>query len=176
VGFGRIARKVHTRLQPFGFSSVVSDPYADEAVLRRFHARAVDLDTLFATADVVTLHAPLTAATKHLVDARRLELMKSTAFIVNTARGALIDTIALEELLQVKRIGGAALDVFEEEPLPPSSRLRHLPNVILTPHAAWYSVQSLERLQRLAAEEVDRHLSGRPARYSATAPTSASVD
>jgi len=176
VGFGRIAREVHARLQSFGFSSVVSDPYADETVLHRLHARAVDLDTLFAIADVVTLHAPLVETTKHLADARRLGLMKPTAFIVNTARGALIDTDALEELLQSKRIGGAALDVFEEEPLPARSILQNLPNVILTPHAAWYSIQSLERLQMLAADEVDRHLSGRPARYPAPNPTSASVD
>jgi D-3-phosphoglycerate dehydrogenase len=170
LGFGRIGREVHARLKPFGFSGIVSDPYANAAALEEAHVRAVDLDTLFSTAEVVTLHAPLSADTKHVVNAQRLKLMKPTAVIVNTARGALIDTAALEEALAQNRLGGAALDVFEEEPLPPHSRLRDFPNVILTPHAAWYSAQSAERVQARAADEMDRHLSGRPARCPAPMP------
>lgn len=167
VGFGRIGREVHARMQQFGFTSIVSDPYADAATLAELHARSVDLDTVFSTADVVTLHAPLTPQTKHLVNAERLKLMKPTSFIVNTARGALIDSAALAEALEAKRIGGAALDVFEEEPLPVDSPLRTAPNLILTPHAAWYSARSAERVQSLAADEVDRHLAGKPARCPA---------
>jgi D-3-phosphoglycerate dehydrogenase len=167
VGFGRIGREVHARLRPFGFTTVVSDPFADEVSLLAAGARAMDLESLLAIADVVSLHAPLTPASQYLVDATRLKLMKSTAVIVNTARGALIDTAALEEALSENRIGGAALDVFEEEPLPESSRLRLYSNVILTPHAAWYSAQSASRVQAMAADEVERHLSGRPARCPA---------
>jgi len=167
IGFGRIGREVHARLQPFGFTSIVSDPYADAATLSALSARAVDLETLFSTADVVSLHAPLTPTTRHVVNAVRLKLMKATAVIVNTARGALIDSASLEDALAENRIGGAALDVFEEEPLPADSRLRQLSNVILTPHAAWYSAQSAERVQALAADEVHRHLSGQPARCPA---------
>lgn len=167
VGFGRIGREVHARLRTFGFTSVVSDPYANGETLAALQAQAVDLDTLFSTADVVTMHAPLTPDTHHVVDARRLGLMKSTAVIVNTARGALIDTAALEDALTTQRIAGAALDVFEQEPLTKDSVLRILPNVILTPHAAWYSAQAADRVQALAADEVDRHLSGRPARCPA---------
>jgi D-3-phosphoglycerate dehydrogenase / 2-oxoglutarate reductase len=167
VGFGRIGREVHARLQPFGFTSIVSDPYADIATLNAARAQTVDLETLFSTADVVTLHAPLTPATRHLVNTVRLKLMKSTSIIVNTARGGLIDTAAMEAALAGRHIGGAALDVFEEEPLPAESILRELPNVILTPHAAWYSAHSAQRVQALAADEVDRHLSGRPARCPA---------
>jgi D-3-phosphoglycerate dehydrogenase len=167
VGFGRIGREVNARLRPFGFSSVVSDPYVDAATLTAAHARAADLDTLFSSADVVTLHAPLTPTTKHVVDARRLSLMKPDSIVVNTARGALIDTKALADALASRRIGGAALDVFEEEPLPKDSPLRSLPNVLLTPHAAWYSAQAAERVQILAADEVGRHLSGQPARCPA---------
>jgi D-3-phosphoglycerate dehydrogenase / 2-oxoglutarate reductase len=170
VGFGRIGREVHARLRAFGFSAIVSDPYADEPALLSLQARAVDLDTLFATADLITLHAPLTPATKHLVNAERLNLVKPTAVIVNTARGALIDTAALEDALVEQRIGGAALDVFEDEPLPQHSRLRQMANVILTPHVAWYSAQSALRVQALAADEVERHLSGRPARCPAPGP------
>jgi D-3-phosphoglycerate dehydrogenase / 2-oxoglutarate reductase len=167
VGFGRIGREVHARLKPFGFSCIVSDPYADADVLTGLGAESVDLDDLFATADVVTLHAPLTPATQRVVDTRRLAQMKSTAVIVNTARGGLIDTSALARAVRAGQLAGAALDVFEQEPLPADSGLRNLENVILTPHAAWYSTRSAERLQSLAAEEIDRHLSGQPPRCPA---------
>jgi len=170
IGFGRIGQEVHTRLVPFGFRSVLSDPSVDETTLNRTRTRAVDLPTLFSTVDVLTLHAPLTHATRHLVNAERLRLMKPTALIINTARGGLIDTTALEEALTEGRVGGAALDVFEEEPLPKNSKLRLLKNVVLTPHAAWYSMQALELIQASAADEVDRYLSGRPARCLAPLP------
>ncbi len=167
VGFGRIGREVHARLKPFGFSALVSDPQVDVQLVESLGAHAVELDMLFSAADVVTLHAPLTSQTRHLVDARRLRSMRPNALLVNTARGALIDSAALAEALLEGIIGGAALDVFEEEPLPSSSKLRALPNVILTPHAAWYSAQSTDRVQSLAADEVDRALSGRPPRCPA---------
>ena len=171
VGFGRIGREVHARLQPFGFTSIVFDPNVDGATLASLKARNVDLDTLFASADVITLHSPLTPATHHIVNARRLGQMKSSAVIVNTARGALIDTSALVESLRAGQIAGAALDVFEQEPLPADSGLRTLTNTILTPHAAWYSTRAAEQLQALAADEVERHLSGRPPRCPAPLPT-----
>jgi D-3-phosphoglycerate dehydrogenase / 2-oxoglutarate reductase len=167
VGFGRIGREVHARLRPFGFTSIVFDPYADAAAIGALNARSVGLEALFSAAHIVTMHAPLTAATRHLVSTAQLAHMKPNAVIVNTARGGLIDTAALEDALAGKRIAGAALDVFDEEPLPLDSRLRQFPNVILTPHAAWYSAQSAERVQMLAADEIDRHLSGRPARCPA---------
>jgi len=171
VGFGRIGREVHGRLRAFGFSSIVADPYADSEALAALNARTVSLDELFSTADVVTLHCPLMPSTRHIINAQRLAQMKSTAIVVNTARGALIDPVALEEALNARRIAGAALDVFEQEPLPADSGLRRCANVILTPHAAWYSSRSAEQLQALAADEVDRHLSGRPPRCPAPIPT-----
>jgi D-3-phosphoglycerate dehydrogenase len=167
VGFGRIGREVQVRLQPFGFSTIVADPFAQASALAAAHARAVDLDELFSTVDVVTLHAPLTAETHHVVNAHRLSQMKHSALLVNTARGGLVDAQALEAALSAGQIAGAALDVFEQEPLPANSGLRRFSNVILTPHAAWYSDQSVERLQSLAADEIDRFLSGRPARCPA---------
>lgn len=167
VGFGRIGREVHARLHAFGFTSIVSDPLVDAAELASRDIRRVDLEELFATADVVTLHAPLTSATRHVVNAQHLKLMKPSAIVVNTARGSLIDTMALQEALASKRVAGAALDVFEQEPLPLDAPIRGFSNVILTPHAAWYSTRSAERLQALAADEVDRHLSGRPPRCPA---------
>jgi D-3-phosphoglycerate dehydrogenase len=170
VGFGRIGREVYARLRPFGFEGIIFDPYADVADVRALGVKTVDLDTLFSSADVITLHAPLTPASHHLVDAQRLRQMKSNAVLVNTARGALIDTVALEVALAQRRIAAAALDVFEQEPLAADSRLRTLSNVILTPHAAWYSAESALRVQALAADEVERHLSGRPARCPAPLP------
>jgi D-3-phosphoglycerate dehydrogenase len=167
IGFGRIGREVHARLKPFGFRSIVTDPFADVAQVNAAGAIPVDLDTLFTMADVITLHTPLTNETRHVVNASRLGTMKSTAIIVNTARGGLIDLAALEEALAAGRIGGAALDVFEQEPLPLTCRLKNLENVILTPHVAWYSEQSTDRVQSLAADEVDRALSGKPARCPA---------
>jgi D-3-phosphoglycerate dehydrogenase / 2-oxoglutarate reductase len=170
VGFGRIGREVQARLKPFGFSAIVHDPFASEADLAASNARSVDLDTLFSTADVITLHAPLTPTTRHIVNAHRLSQMKRTGVVVNTARGGLLDVQALGRAIQAGQVAGAALDVFEEEPLPVDSGLRELPNVILTPHAAWYSNRAVERLQSLAADEVDRHLSGKAARCPAPLP------
>jgi D-3-phosphoglycerate dehydrogenase / 2-oxoglutarate reductase len=164
VGFGRIGQEVYSRLKPFQFKAVVSDPFADPASLARSGARPVDLEELFATADVITLHAPLTESTRHIVNAQSLRRMKRSAIVVNTARGALVDAEALEEALNARQIAGAALDVFEREPLPAASGLRRCPNLILTPHAAWYSTRAAQQLQALAADEVDRCLSGRPAR------------
>lgn len=171
LGFGRIGREVFARLKPFGFSAIVADPYADPAALAVASATAVDLETLFSKSDVITLHAPLSPATHRIVNAQRLARMKSTAFIVNTARGGLIDADELEAAISKGLIAGAALDVFEEEPLPPSSGLRRLANIILTPHAAWYSTKAIERLQALAADEIDRHLSGKPPRCPAPMPS-----
>lgn len=167
VGFGRIGRQVNERLKPFGFSTLVTDPFASASELAALGANSVGLDELFTRSDVVTLHTPLTSDTKHVVNFKRLSLMKRTAVVVNTARGALIDTAALENALSSGQIAGAALDVFEEEPLPTHSRLRTLHNVILTPHAAWYSDAAAERVQALAADEVDRALAGKPPRCPA---------
>ncbi len=170
IGFGRIGRQVYERLRPFGFTALVSDPFATAEELEALGATPSNLDELFRRVDVLTLHAPLTPQTRHIVNASRLSVMKRSAVVVNTARGALIDTTALEHALETNRIGGAALDVFEQEPLPADSRLRVLPNVILTPHAAWFSDESAERIQALAADEVDRALSGKPSRRPAPLP------
>lgn len=167
VGFGRIGREVHARLKPFGFSTMICDPAIDATAAAELDAESVDLETLFSQADALSFHCPLTPETHHLVNAARLSVMKPTAVIVNTARGGLIDPDALARALQSGTIGGAALDVFEKEPLPADSPLREAPNLILTPHVAWYSAQSAVRVQSLAADEIDRHLSGRPARCPA---------
>lgn len=167
VGFGRIGQEVLARLKPFGFQGIVADPYADPAVLAEMGVGAVDLDTLFDRADVITLHCPLTPATRHVVNSARLARKPDRAALVNTARGGLVDPAALAAALVSGQLRAAALDVFETEPLPLDSPLRDCPNLLLTPHAAWYSTGAIERLQSLAADEVRRHLTGQPMRRPA---------
>ncbi len=170
LGFGRIGMGVWQRLKAFGVSGIVHDPYADPQAMAEAGVRQVSLDELFAQADILTLHAPLTAANRHVVNAASLAAMKPSAYLVNTARGGLVDPAALADALAGGTIAGAALDVFEEEPLPASSVLRGAPNLLLTPHAAWYSTSAIRRLQAMAADEIDRHFTGQAPRCPAPLP------
>lgn len=164
LGFGQIARAVAERLRPSGFRFVASDPMLDTATASALGVELVDPEALVERVDVLSLHAPATPQTTRFINAERLARMKPTAFIVNTARGVLIDEPALGEALKAGRIAGAALDVFEVEPLPTGSPLRDAPNLILTPHAAWYSSAAIDALQRLVANDISAHLAGRPLR------------
>lgn len=168
VGTGRIGLAVHDRLRAFGFRVVAYDPYADPAALAGRGdgggPALVELPELLAAAHAVSLHAPATEETRHLIDAAAIGAMRPGAVLVNTSRGSLVDTGALARAIAGGHLAGAALDVFEAEPLPADSPLRALQNVILTPHAAFYSDDSIARLQRLAAEEAARALEGRPIR------------
>jgi D-3-phosphoglycerate dehydrogenase len=163
LGFGRIARGVQARLKPFGFRFLAHDPAlnaADGSAMPEAGVEAVDLATLLARADALSLHAPATPQTQGILSAANLARMKPTAVVVNAARGELIDAAALAAALTAGRLGGAALDVFPQEPLPADSPLRRAPNTLLTPHAAWYSDAAVERLQRLVADEIGRALDG----------------
>lgn len=163
-GFGQIAREVHNRLAPFGFRFAAADPVADAAKLKAIGVSLMAPDALFAAADAVTLHAPATPETTGYVDSARLATMQPHAVIVNTARGAMIDEAALAKALMDGTIGGAALDVFKTEPLPADSALRAAPNLLLTPHAAWFSDAAIGRLQGLVARDIASHLAGEPLR------------
>lgn len=160
AGFGRIARSAHHMIRGFDGKRIAYDPFVPADVMALEGVEKVDIDDLFTRADIISLHLPLTAETKHFVNAERLAEMKPTAIIVNTARGPLIDTVALAEALHNDQIAGAGIDVFESEPLPADHPLRGAPRAILTSHVAWYSESSIPRLQRLAAEEVARGLKG----------------
>jgi D-3-phosphoglycerate dehydrogenase len=160
VGFGRIARAVLQRARAFGCRLLASDPFVPDEVFAAEGVERLPLDDLCAEADLLSLHAPSTPATHHLLDAGRLARLKPGAFVLNCARGALIDTHALAAALNAGRLGGAGLDVFETEPLPADHPLRSAPNAILTSHVAWLSDASGQRLQRLATEEVGRYLRG----------------
>jgi len=164
LGAGRIARSLADRLRPFGFRVIASDPYATQEAVAEHGIELVDATALAEQADAVSLHLPLTAETHHLVDAGFLRTLRPGCVIVNTSRGPLVDEQALADAIREGRIGGAGLDVFDPEPLSPGSPLRDCPNVVFTPHAAFYSTSSLDNLQRLAAEEAERALTGQPLR------------
>jgi D-3-phosphoglycerate dehydrogenase len=164
VGTGRIGLAVAARLRPFGFRVLASDPFADAAAVAAAGIELVDLPELLAASHAVSLHAPLTPDTARLVDAGALAQMRPGAVLVNTSRGGLVDSDALADALESGRLGAAALDVFDPEPLDPASRLRALPQVLFTPHAAFFSDDSVAALQRLACEEAARALAGEPLR------------
>lgn len=151
VGFGRIGREMARRARPFGYRVIAHDPYV--SALAEEGVAVVALDELLRESDVVSIHVFLSPETHHLIDAEKLALMKPTAWIVNTARGRVIDERALVAALRERRIAGAALDVMEREPLDPDSPLAAMPNVILSPHVAGYSEEGVRR-QRVRAAEI----------------------
>ena len=164
IGLGRIGRSVLERLRPFGFQFVAFDPMLTSETAASLGVTSLELEAVLEQSDAISLHSPLLPQTHHLMNAERLARMKPSAVIVNTARGGLIDTKALVEALRAGKLGGAALDVFETEPLELDAGLRDLEHVLLTPHMSWYSEDAIERLQQLAAEEALRALEGMPLR------------
>lgn len=162
AGYGRIARAVLQRAGAFKFRLAAYDPYVFMQDMQADRVRAMSLDELFAEADILSLHLPLTPETKHLVNVARLRTMRPSAILVNTARGGLIDTNALAEALKKGVIAQAGLDVFETEPLPRDHPLLSCENALLTSHVAWYSKTSARNLQCLAALEVVRALREEP--------------
>lgn len=161
VGLGRTARLVAKAAQGFGMEVIAADPYVKDAPSG---VAVVDLASVLERSDFISLHVPLSSATRRMIDAEALAKMRPNAILVNTARGGLVDERALIGALERGSIGGAALDVYATEPLPHDSPLRTLDNVILTPHAAWYSATALPRLQRGAARNVADFLRGKPVR------------
>ena len=155
-GLGQIGRAVLTRLRGFGFQFLAHDP----GVAALEGVEMVSAEELLARADIISLHAPATPVTTGYFNAARLATMQSHAMIVNSARGQLIVEADLAEALKSGVIAGAALDVFHVEPLPADNPLRDAPNLILTPHAAWYSEAAIHRLQELVAEDIARALRG----------------
>jgi D-3-phosphoglycerate dehydrogenase / 2-oxoglutarate reductase len=163
VGFGRIPQLVVPKAQGFGMRVVAFDPYVPGEVMKREQVEQVDFDTLVRISDYISIHAPLTPETHHLFKADVFPRMKPGAYLVNTARGPLVDEAALANALDKGQLAGAALDVMEKEP-PAGSPLLGRKNVILTPHTSFYSEESLVDLQTKAAEEVARVLTGQAPR------------
>lgn len=162
IGLGKIALRLAGKAQALGLEVVGTDPYVPSEKVAPLGITRLERDEVLARSDFVSLHAPLTPQTHGMLDAAAFARMKSTALIINTARGPLIDAGALAEALAGGTIAGAALDVVPVEPLPADSPLRALPNVILTPHISYYSEESLADLQQQAVDEVMRALRGEP--------------
>lgn len=161
VGASRIGRRVIELLQPFDVDVLLADPFVDADEAARLGAELVDLDDLVRRSDTVSLHAPSLPETAHLLDRRRLALMRDGAVLVNTARGALVHEAALTEELVAGRLH-AVIDVTEDEVLAADSPLYDLPNVLLTPHLAGSLGGELARLVDHALDELERWVAGRP--------------
>jgi D-3-phosphoglycerate dehydrogenase / 2-oxoglutarate reductase len=164
LGFGKIARALAVKAQALGMHVVAVDPFVDAETMARLKVRAADMDTLLTESDAVSVHVPLSPETRGIIGERALARMKPTAFLINTSRGGLVDEQALAAALTAGRLAGAALDVVEKEPPPPDHPLRKAPNVILTPHLAFYSQQAVVELQTKVAEEAARAFRGEPPR------------
>ena len=162
VGTGRIGLALADRLRGFGFDLLAFDPLIDPQVAAEHGVHLVEFDELVCRSAAVSLHAPLTSATRHILDARALALLPRGAVVINTARGGLLDTAALIDAVRLGHIAGAALDVHEDEPIPAGSALLGDRRFLLTPHVAFYNETSVVQLQRLAADEVERALTGMP--------------
>lgn len=160
IGLGEVGEKVAVRARAFEMNLVVYDPYIPEEKTTGVGARAVDLETLLRESDFVTIHCKVTPETRGLIGEKQIELMKPTAYLINTARGAIVDEEALARALKEGRIAGAGLDVFQQEPLPSDSPLLALENVVLTPHIGGAS-SDVERHQTdIVVDDLNRLFSG----------------
>jgi D-3-phosphoglycerate dehydrogenase / 2-oxoglutarate reductase len=165
VGFGNIPRALTPKAKAFGLRVVAHDPQVTGETLAAMGVEAMSFERLLEISDFVSIHAPLTPATRGLFNAEVLRKMKRGAILINTARGPLVDEAALIAALDAGHLGAAALDVVAVEPLPRESGLLGRDNVILTPHTAFYSVEALDELQTKCAADVARVLSGEPPVY-----------
>jgi D-3-phosphoglycerate dehydrogenase len=160
ISFGNIARNFGKKAQALGFRQIrVYDPYIKEVGIAKYpEYQFVDLPTLLRESDVVSVHAPATAETKHMINRETLAMMKDGAYLINTSRGALVDEAALAEALEHGKLGGIGLDVLEDEKNVGAHPLLKYDNVIITPHMSWYSIDSIAELQRKVAEQVKQAL------------------
>ncbi|WP_425586448.1 2-hydroxyacid dehydrogenase [Streptomyces ziwulingensis] len=172
VGLGHIGQQVARRAAAFDMTVLYTARrrVSEETEGRLGGARRLPLDDLLRASDYVTLHVPLTGETRHLLDARRLALLKPTAFVVNTARGALIDQDALADALEKGTLAGAGIDVFDPEPPTPALRLLRAPNVVLSPHTAGVTRETLVRIALAAVRNVSAFLGGEPPEDVVNAP------
>ncbi|WP_292378301.1 2-hydroxyacid dehydrogenase [Methanosarcina sp. UBA289] len=162
LGTGEIGKRVIQIAHGFNMNvlSVTAHPSPERA--KSLGIKFVDLDTLLSESDIVTLHVPLTPATEHMIGRRELAKMKPTAILINTARGKVVDESALIEALKEGKIAGAGLDVFEKEPLPMDSPLLEMSNVVLTPHIAFLSEESLDECTYMTVENIEMFTEGKP--------------
>lgn len=165
VGFGAIGRELAGLLKGFQCRIIAYDPYPNEEMAKGLGVEFVSLEELFESADAISIHVPYMKETHHLVNHTMLSKMKPTAVLVNTARGNIVDESALYEVLAAHRIRGAALDVFAEEPLPLTSPLYQLDNMIITPHVSSQTVESLWRIYEMAIDIAADFYNGKNSTY-----------
>jgi len=161
VGFGKIGRTMYRKVRGFEFKILTYDPYLDSESLAGFDVEAVSFDELLKRSDLISIHAPLTPETRGLFNGEAFAKMKPTSFVVNTSRGPLIDEAALLQALNDGKIAGAGLDVLAKEPPSLQDPVLHHPRAIVTPHAAFYSEESVLELQTTAARQMAEALAGR---------------
>lgn len=160
LGLGHIGSAVAARAQGFGLRILAHDPYVSEEAARQRGVQLVDLNTLLTEADYLSIHVPLNPETQGMIGEEAFRKMKPTAFLINVARGKIVEQEALCKALQQGRIAGAGLDVLEEEPPGPSEPILQLDNVIITPHSAWYSEEARAQMRRRAVGQVVSVLRG----------------
>lgn len=161
IGLGGIGKEVAKRAHAFGMKLIAYEERPDPEFASQYDVEYVDLDRVFKESDYLSLHVPLNAQTRHLVNAERLKQMKDTAYVINTARGGVVDTQALAEAVKNGTIAGAALDVFEEEPLPAGSHLHGVANLHLSPHVGGVTTEARDYSGTQAAENLISALKGR---------------
>lgn len=160
IGFGRVGKEVAKRLRCFDVEILVYDPFISERPIRRWAGKKTDLDTLLQSSDFVTIHTPLAPETKHIIGKRELQVMKPTAYLVNTARGVPVDEKALYDHLKQRRIRGAAFDVVENEPLEEDHPFLSLDNMLVTPHITAASVDTIRHYSFPISKDIQRWLKG----------------
>ena len=161
IGFGDIAQKTRDLALGLGMNTVAYDPYLDKDSNVWKETKNLDLDNLLSISDIISLHIPLSKETKNLIDEKKLRLIKNSSVIINTSRGGIIDENSLAKLLKENKIGGAALDVFNEEPVSKeyAKKFEGIDNLILTPHIGGVTKESNERVSKMIAKKIDFHLS-----------------
>jgi D-3-phosphoglycerate dehydrogenase len=169
IGFGHIPRLVAPKAQAFGIKVIAYDPFVNADVFKAAKVASIDFETLLKTSDYVSVHAPLLPTTRGMLNAAAFAKMKKGAYLVNTARGPLIDEAALIAALDAGQIAGAGLDVVAAEPLAKESPLLGRDNVIISPHTGFYSIEALNELETKCAADVARVLSGEKAVYPISA-------
>ncbi len=170
IGLGQIGRRVAGIAKAMGMKVCAHDPALSAADIRARGAKPATMDALLENSDFISLHAPAIPATHHMINRQSLAKMKKGAFLINAARGPLVDEVALAAALNKGRLGGAALDVLDGEPPDPSSAIFDAPNIILTPHMAGSTHECLETIARVAAQDIARVLQGKRPKHPVNKP------
>lgn len=154
LGYGKIPKRLASKLYAIGYNVIAYDPYVDEETMKLDNVKKATVDEIMEQSDFISVHVPLITQTYHLLGEREFNLTKKMPYIINTARGPIIDEKAMITALEKKQLAGAFLDVTEEEPLPSKHVLRNMKNVVLTPHAAWYSEDAYREIREKAVMNI----------------------